>query len=171
MAGWRLSALLHWGPTFSDCPCFAVVIAKRRCALVSASSIDKGKAYLSHLGGISHNKNAEVYWIRQTASHLSYLSPALLGFWRVCFLSKRLEEFFWQVKFVFCATVQRVKAFGWIMCARWTPCVCCYGTKGVLLWKSADLVMHRGMSPGVFICNNRSLKLLFAGNSCSYCAL
>lgn len=94
MAGWRLSALLHWGPAFSACPCFAVVIAKRRCALVSASSIDKGKAYLSHLGGISHNKNAEVYWIRQTASHLSYLSPALLGFWRVCFLSKWLEEFF-----------------------------------------------------------------------------
>ena len=78
---------------------------------------------------------------------------------------------FLPVKFIASSvTVPQVKAFGWIRCVRWTPCACCYGTTGVLLWESADSVIHWVLSPVVFICSNRGLKLLFSGILSTHCA-
>lgn len=157
------------GSTISCLPLLAAMIAQSRRALLAVSPIDKGKAHSSHLLGEGRIiKNVEGCWIRQAAPRFISCSHELLSR-AFFFLSRRLEKFFGRLSLLSPVQQCRVKASGWLL-HRHGHLACCYGTRGVGQCRSADSVSHRVMSPLVFICNNRSLKLLFSGNLCSFCA-
>uniref|UniRef100_A0A669PCP7 Calneuron 1 n=2 Tax=Phasianus colchicus TaxID=9054 RepID=A0A669PCP7_PHACC len=143
------------GSSISFLPLLAAMIARSRRALLAVSPVNKGKAHLSHSVGEGHIiKNVEGCWKRQAAPHFISCSQELLRF----FFEQAIGGIFWQVKFVvLCATVQRV----WVLHCH-GHLACCYGTTGVWQCRSADSVSHGVMSLVVFICNNRSLKLLFS---------